>query len=273
MATRDEAVREKILREVMKELLRIDWRARPPEIGRRVHRVVRTGSGVDDPYDGVKKKYNDLALSLYPKLSAMVEKSADPLLTAVKLAIAGNIVDFGALTEFDLEETINEVMSKGFAIDDFDILEHKLQHAKTMLYIADNAGEIVLDKLFIETMLTIRKLEQITFVVKGGPIINDATQKDVHHITLAKLPHIKFFTVSNGDPDTGPERGSPEFLQMLKETDLNIAKGQGNYEALSEQRNIFFLLMAKCPIVADDLGVDTGDIVLKWSDRSDRSSH
>lgn len=269
MAVRDEAARERILREVMRELLRTDWRARPPEMARRVHRIVRTISGIDDPYEGVKKKYNELALSLYPRLSAMVEKSGNPLLTAVKLAIAGNIVDFGALSQFDLEGTIDEVVSKGFTIDDFEILKKKLQDAKSMVYTADNAGEIVFDKLLIETMLTIRPLEQITFVVKGGPIINDATLKDVHHVGLAKLPGIKLFTISNGDPNTGPQRDSPEFLDMLKETDLNIAKGQGNYEALSEQRNIFFLLMAKCPILADDLGVDIGDVVLKWSGRSE----
>jgi len=271
MAACDEAVRERILREVMKELLRADWSAKPPEIGRRVDKIVRTISGIDDPYKEVKNKCNDLALSLYPRFRAMVEKSGTPLLTAVKLAIAGNIVDFGALSEFDLEQTVDEVMTKGFAIDDFKILKHKLQDAKSMVYIGDNAGEIVLDKLLIETMLTIRNLEQITFVVKGGPVINDATLKDVHHVGLAKLHNIKFITVSNGDPDTGPERDSPEFLEMLRETDLNIAKGHGNYEALSDQRNIFFLLMAKCPVVAEDLRVNIGDIVLKWSGTSETS--
>jgi len=271
MAACDEAVRERILREVMKELLRADWSAKPPQIGRRIDKIVRTISGIDDPYKEVKNKCNDLALSLYPRFHAMVGKSGKPLLTAVKLAIAGNIVDFGALSKFDLEQTIDEVMSKGFAIDDLKILKHKLQDAKSMVYIGDNAGEIVLDKLLIETMLTIRNLEQITFVVKGGPVINDATLKDVHHVGLAKLPNIKFFIVSNGDPGTGPDRDSPEFLEMLQETDLNIAKGHGNYEALSEQPDIFFLLMAKCPVVAEDLGVGVGDMVLKLSDRSETS--
>jgi len=269
MAACDEAVRERILRATMKELLRADWSAKPPEIGRRVDNIVRTISGIDDPYKEVKNKCNDLALSLYPRFHAMVEKSGNPLLKAVKLAIAGNIVDFGALTDFDLEQTIDEAMSKGFAIDDFKIFKHKLQDAKSMVYIADNAGEIVLDKILIETMLTIRNLKQITFIVKGGPVINDAALEDVHYVSLTRLPNIKVFTVSNGDAGTGPERDSPEFLEMLRETDLNIAKGHGNYEALSEQPDIFFMLMAKCPVVADDLGVDIGDIVLKWSHRSE----
>jgi len=259
---------EKIMREVMRELMTTDWTAKPHVIGRKVDKIVRVVTGIDDPHKEAKKKHNDLALSLYSKLSAMTSDSENPLFTAVKLAIAGNIIDLGALSEFDLDKTIREVMNKGFAIDDFKTLKHKLHDAKSMLYIADNAGEIVFDKLLIETMMTISKLQQVTFVVKGGPIINDATLKDAHDVSLTNLPNIKFFTVSNEAPGTGPDRDSPEFLEMLKTADLNIAKGHGNYEALSEQQNIFFLLMAKCPVVAGDLGVHIGDMVLKWSDRS-----
>jgi uncharacterized protein with ATP-grasp and redox domains len=133
-----------------------------------------------------------------------------------------------------------------------------LQKSEKIVYIGDNAGEIVFDRILLEEL----KGKEITFVVKGGPIINDATVEDAKFVSINKIAKIK--TVSNGEPKTGPKRNSKEFINLLKSADIVISKGQGNYEALSEvNANIFFLLKVKCPTIANDIGVKIGSIVVK----------
>jgi uncharacterized protein with ATP-grasp and redox domains len=260
----DEELQEKVLREVTKNLLESDWNLTPPELAHKVHRIVRSVTNENDPYKEVKKKSNDLVLKMYPALKAKVEESKDPLRTAVRFAIAGNIIDFGPLQEFNLEEAIKEVLKKKFAIDDYEKLKEKLKDAETLLFFADNAGEIGFDKLLIETFLEAKSVEKISFVVKGGPIINDATLEDSTYMGLCDLPNVEFLALSNGETGTGPERNSREVKRWIRNHDLVISKGQGNYEGLSENDGLFFLLMAKCPVISSDLGVEVGDIVLKY---------
>jgi uncharacterized protein with ATP-grasp and redox domains len=121
-----------------------------------------------------------------------------------------------------------------------------------------------LDKLLVETFLEQKQFERIDFVVKGGPIINDATLEDAQYVGLDLLPNSDFLVISNGEPQTGPERSSQTVKQWINSYDLVISKGQGNYEGLSEHNGLFFMLMAKCPIIASDLGVTVGDIILKY---------
>jgi uncharacterized protein with ATP-grasp and redox domains len=260
----DEELHEKVLREVTKTLLKSNWDATPPELAYEVHRIVKSLTHEKDPYREVKKDSNDLVLKMYPALKAKVEASRDPLRTAVRLAIAGNIIDFGPLQGFNLEETVKEVLKKQFAIDDYEKLKEKLKVAETLLFFTDNAGEISFDKLLVETFLETRSLEKIRFVVKGGPIINDATLEDAKYVGLCNLPNAEFLTMGNGEAGTGPERSSQTVKRWIKNHDLVISKGQGNYEGLSEHNGLFFLLMAKCPVIASDLNVEVGDIILKF---------
>jgi uncharacterized protein with ATP-grasp and redox domains len=260
----DEELHEKVLREVTKKLLESDWNLTPPELAHEVHEIVKRIANVRDPYEEVKKESNDLVLKMYPALKEKVEKSDDPLRTAVRLAIAGNIIDFGPLQGFSLEEAIREVLKKKFAIDDYEELKEKLTNAETLLFFADNAGEIGFDKLLVETLLKAKNFEKINFVVKGGPIINDATLEDATYMGLCDLPNVGFLKLSNGEAGTGPERNSQEVKSWIRKSDLVISKGQGNYEGLSENDGLFFLLMAKCPVIASDLDVKVGDIVLKY---------
>lgn len=262
--TDDEKLQSHVLREVMKKLLELRWDSTPPEVAHEIHRIVRELTKERDPYKRVKKDCNDFVLKLYPKLKEKVEKSEDPLRTAVRLATAGNVIDFGALQEFNLEETIEEVLKKRFAIDDYEKLKEKLRDARTLLYFTDNAGEIGFDRLLIETILKEKSFERIDFVVKGGPIINDATLEDALYMDLDELPNVGFLTISNGEPGTGPERDSQEVKSWIDEHDLVVSKGQGNYEGLSDFDGIFFILMAKCPVIASDLKVDSKAIVLKY---------
>jgi uncharacterized protein with ATP-grasp and redox domains len=260
----DEKLHERVLREVAKKLLESNWDLTPPELAHQVHSIVRRITNEKDPYKEVKRESNDLVLKIYPELEEKVKKSRDPLRTAVRLAIAGNIIDFAVLQEFNLEETIREVLKKQFVVDDYEKLKEKLKDAETLLFFVDNAGEIGLDKLLVETFLETKKLEKIDFVVKGGPIINDATLEDAVYMGLDRLPNSKFLTISNGEARTGPARSSQTVKKWIKEHDLVISKGQGNYEGLSEHNGLFFMLMVKCPIIASDLGVEVGDIILEY---------
>jgi uncharacterized protein with ATP-grasp and redox domains len=260
----DEELNEKVLREVTKTLLKSNWDLTPPELAHEVHRIVKSLTHEKDPYREVKKESNDLVLKMYPALKAKVEASRDPLRTAVRLAIAGNIIDFGPLQGFNLEETVKEVLKKKFAIDDYEKLKEKLKVAETLLFFTDNAGEISFDKLLVETFLETRNLKKIRFVVKGGPIINDATLEDAKYVGLCDLPNAEFLTMGNGEAGTGPERRSQTVKRWIQNHDLVISKGQGNYEGLSEHNGLFFLLMAKCPVIASDLNVEVGDIILKF---------
>lgn len=250
---------EDALREVMSYLLSVSWDKAPPEIDYEVQKIIRKFAG-GDPYADIKRKSNEKALSIYPYCRKIVEESGDQIKTAVKIAIAGNIVDFGALSSHDLEGTLKRVLSSELAVDHYDMLKRKLDKSSSVLYFADNAGEIVFDKLLIETMLKFRDLK-ITFVVKGGPLINDATPEDVKQIDL---DFAEIRTVSNGEPGTGPDRRSDEVLRWIKGHDIVISKGQGNYEVLDEFKGIFHMLMVKCPVVAESLGLKVGDAVLLY---------
>ncbi|MBN1358685.1 DUF89 family protein [Candidatus Bathyarchaeota archaeon] len=260
----DEELHQKVLREVAKKLLESNWDATPPELAHEVHRIVKRLTKENDPYKQVKKESNDSVLKMYPALKKQVGDSSDPLRTAVRLSIAGNIIDFGPLQNFNLENTIREVLKKKFSIDDYARLKEKIRDAETLLFFTDNAGEIGFDKLLIETILQTKKFKEIRFVVKGGPIINDATLEDAVYMGLCDLPNTEFLKISNGEAGTGPERNSQKVKSLIKSHDLVISKGQGNYEGLSEHNGLFFLLMAKCPVIASDLGVKVGDIILKY---------
>jgi uncharacterized protein with ATP-grasp and redox domains len=267
LATDDPRVQEEVLRRVMRRLTEMGWVGTPPQLVRAsgVAELIEELTGVDDPYRDLKRASNDEALAIVDEVKSLIARHEDPLRAAVKVAIAGNIIDFAALDTYDLRATIEKVMKQKPAIDDYSRLREEVLSAETLLYFADNAGEIVFDKLLIEEMIRARgrPFKRISFVVKGGPIINDATIEDALYVGLDKLPNIEFRKVSSGKPGTGPERSSPEVLSWIRSHDLVIAKGQGNYEDLSSVEGVYFLLMAKCPVVAEDLGVKVGDIVIK----------
>ena len=231
----------------------------PPETGREVYRIVREVTGVNDPFASLKDESIRKALALYPSFKEVVETSGDPLETAVRLAVAGNIIDFGADPDFKLEQDIQEALRREPAINHFNVLKNKLKGSREVLYLADNAGETVFDKIFIEAMA-----KPVVYAVRDRPVINDATVEDAIKSGLDEVARV----VSSGcdAPGVIPNRCSEEFLDLFQRADLIISKGQGNYETLSsEQRPVFYLLKAKCPVIARDLGVKQGDTVIKYS--------
>lgn len=257
VATGDEQLLKRILDELGAMLSHVSLESTPPEIGRLVYRMVREITKNPDPFREMKHRSTQKALELYPSLRRRVEESSGGLLTAIKSAIAGNVIDFGPSGSFDIDADVNEVLEKDFAICDYSAFRRYLAASKRVLYIGDNAGETVFDRLLIEQMN-----KPVVFVVRETPVINDATAEDAVQAGLDQVATI----VSSGTdaPGTILSTCSPEFRQMLDRSEFIIAKGQGNYEGLSnEDRLIFFLLRAKCQIIADDIGVAEGDIVLK----------
>ena len=261
--TKDEKLQEDILRAVIKQLQDLDWGKSPPDISHTVHKIVRDMTGAEDPYRDVKKHYNDIALEMYPKYRKIVEDSPDPLLSAVRLAIAGNVIDFGASSRFDLTDTIKKVMGKDFSVFHYSRLKASLGKARTITFLSDNTGEIVFDRILLETIYNEYDIEKTRFGVKGAPIINDATVEDAVYVGIDDLDNVEFININVGPSNTGLKRTGREFQEILNGSDTIISKGQGNYEALSENESIFFMLIAKCPVIASDLGVDIGDIILK----------
>jgi len=260
MAVDDEAVRGQVMREVERAFRDMDMRQSPPVMGQRIHRIIRQATGNRDPYREVKDRFNRLALELYPALKARVKGSAGPTEAAVRLAIAGNIIDSGANSGLD-EGHVRAAVESAFAeplVGDAEEFAEAVSTAEKILYLADNAGEIVFDRLLIEIL----PLEKVTVAVRGAPVINDATLEDAEKAGLLDLVEV----IENGSdaPGTILDDCNDEFRKRFREADLIIAKGQGNYETLSEvDKEIFFLLKVKCPVIARDIGCEIGTMVLR----------
>lgn len=262
-ASSDELIQRRVLDSVAKMVPDLPLEERPPAIAQRVYRAVHDITGNADPYREMKSQANQTALSLYPRLKEIVVGSDDPLLAACKLAIAGNSIDFGPqVLHTDLDTIVDSALSVPFVCDDYQQFRSEVASCTRLLYLGDNAGEIVFDRLLVEQLLQYNRQLDITFVVREAPIINDATMEDAVVVGLDKLARV----VSNGSdaPATILSQCSPEMLEMFNSADIIIAKGQGNYESLSdEDANIFFLLKCKCHVVADLLDVNVGDAVLR----------
>jgi len=255
--TDDQAVQEKVRKSVMVELLDAPLDSSPPLIARTIYSIVDNITGRYDPYKSLKMEYNRIAMGMYPDLKDIVDRSDDRLFTAVKLAIAGNIIDFGADIQFDVEETIKDVLTKKFAINDYPLFVESLEDSENILYLADNAGEVGFDRILIEEIID---YADVVYAVKKKPIINDATIDDAIFCGIDSIAEI---VTTSDTPGTILERCDPEFVEIYRSADVIISKGQGNYETLSEEAgNIFFMLLAKCPVIAADLGVGIGDAVL-----------
>ena len=262
-ATDDEQVHERLLREVLRASGEMDLRQSPPAMGRDIHRLIRKLSGLSDPYKDIKVACNRLALQLYPELKERILGSDDPFETAVRLAIAGNIMDFGVNARLSTSAVHDAIASSLGQLLDANAMKEFAQtvaEATTILYLADNAGEIVFDRLLIEQMPS----EKVTVAVRGAPIINDATMEDAVATGLTQLVEV----IDNGSdaPGTILDDCDERFRNRFDEADMVIAKGQGNYETLSDvEKDIFFVLKAKCPVIARDLGCEVGSLVLQRS--------
>jgi uncharacterized protein with ATP-grasp and redox domains len=224
-----------------------------------IHRILRQETGVD-PYRLVKEEYNRIALDKLPSLRKQAAGSGDPLAGGVRVAIAGNVIDFGIYERFDLDRAIDESFQLPLSGAEYSAFVSAVGSARRMLYLCDNAGEIVFDRVLLEILRDAGK--ELTAVVKGAPVINDATLDDAEAAGIAEFADV----IDNGNDGIGTllESCSPRFMDAFRSADLIISKGQANYETLIETRDerIFYLFKVKCPVVANALNRENGDIVL-----------
>lgn len=264
-------MQKKVLNELAKELPKFSLTSSPPEMGRVIYGLVRRITRKKDPYSGIKKKSNKLALSIYGRLKKRVSSSRDKLLTAVELAVSGNIIDYGVKNSLDVHSEITKILNEENktikrekkAVFDYFKFKTELKRAGTVLYLADNAGEVVFDRILIEEIKRIYKNKRVVYAVKEEPIINDALYEDAVFCGINKTAEI----ISSGldSPGTVLKFCSKAFLSVYNKADMVISKGQGNFEALSNaERPVFFLFMAKCPVIAKHIGCNLGDIILSY---------
>jgi len=261
LGTKDELLQERILKDILPEIQIADI-SRPPAYATTfIHRKIRQLLG-KDPFKELKSEYNQVALCLYPTLKTTVEKSPDPLWTATRLAIAGNVIDFGIFTSVDIDGTILKALNNPLAVDNYSVFRNAISEADRILYLADNAGEIIFDRLLIETLISIGK--EIKAVVKGSPVINDSTMEDALESGLTEVCEV----IDNGSDAVGTILAwtSSTFQETFEDAQLIISKGQGNFETLAGiQKKIFFLFQSKCDVVSKELGLSTGSMLLKKS--------
>ncbi len=257
IATRDEKIIKRLLDEVGLMIKDLSLENTPPESADQVYRKIRELTGMPDPYQKIKVETTRKILAMYPSLKTRVQQSEDPLLTAIKMAIAGNVIDFGIDRPFDIEKEIDQVLKMDFAINHYEAFRNELNKTKSILYIGDNAGESVFDRILIEQMA-----KPTTFVVRGTAVINDVIYDDAVQAGIHEVATI--LSSGTSAPGASLDKCSPAFKQVFRDSNFIISKGQGNYEGLSQQKQpIFFMLKVKCHVIANDIGVNEGDIVLK----------
>jgi uncharacterized protein with ATP-grasp and redox domains len=256
----DEALHERVIKAALPEIEKADLSKSPAHATTFIHRKIREIIG-EDPFKVIKSEYNEKALVLYPTLRKLIKTSEDPLFTAARLAIAGNVIDFGIYTSIDMEGTVKKALSKEIAVDEFPLFKRAVEESTDILYLLDNAGEIVFDMLLIEFLSSIGKT--VTAVVKGAPVINDATREDALQAGLVRHCEI----IDNGSDCVGTilPMTSPGFRERFEKAPLIISKGQGNFETLmiEKKENVFFLFQAKCGVVAKMLSLPQGAMLLK----------
>jgi uncharacterized protein with ATP-grasp and redox domains len=263
----EEHVRRQVINGALKHLQNVDLNLTPPELGKQIFDIIYRITGNKDPYHEIKLRLNTFFLEQYNNFKRLVYLNEDPVLLSAKLAVSGNILDFDSNEDLEqIQIIIEKTHKQQFTINHYPLFLNDLAHAKNVLYLADNAGEIVFDKLFIEVLKRFypERGHKFTVVVRGAPIINDATLEDARLIELHKVATV----IDNGDraPATILNNVSEKMRRHYDQADLVISKGQGNFETLHEENKlVYFMLEVKCPVISNILHVPEGSIIFKRS--------
>jgi uncharacterized protein with ATP-grasp and redox domains len=267
LSSDSESLQRQAINRVMHYLQEADFQVSPPELGKRIFHILQDLTGNSDPYWSQKQIFNQRALDIYHELKRLIYMNDDPVFLAAKLALSGN---FFHLNTDDLNKNLHQyvenIQLKKFAVDDYFQFLEDLGMARNILYLADNAGEIVFDKLFIEVLKRFypERSHQFTVVVRGAPIINDATLEDAQLIDMDEVAHV----IDNGDaaPATILRNVSDTMREYYENADLIISKGQGNFESLhDENKLIYFMFQVRCPVIAAEIQSAEGSLILKRS--------
>lgn len=258
IATDEREKQRKVLNLISREIESINLALPPAIISKRVYEIVSEVAGIEDPFRQIKERSNREALSMLPHLKEKVFSSKDPLYSALLVAVAGNIIDLGIGYSYDLSKDVENIINSRFVLDDYQEFKAEIKNGKNLLYLGDNAGEIVFDRILVEELL--KRGVNVKFCVKSKPIINDATMEDAKIAGLTKL--VPVIETGNNSIGIDFESISDELKREFLKADIIIAKGHGNFETCyGLPYRIYFLLKAKCDVVSRALGVRTGDIV------------
>jgi damage-control phosphatase, subfamily I len=258
----DPAIHLEVMKELARHVAGLSVLGNPAVASQPAYEVASAVTGVADPYAEIKRETNRAAMAVAEDIRRVIASSGDPLDAALHAAAAGNVIDLGIGHEFDIEKDIEAFMHRDFAFSAIDDFRDELGPGRKLLYLGDNAGEIVFDALLVEQLLA--GGTEVTFTVKSGPIINDATMEDAESTGMTSLVPV----LETGSADIGIhwERCSDAFRSAFEMADVIVAKGHGNFETCNARpENVYFLLKAKCELVAKEIGCALGDIVFLHS--------
>lgn len=254
---------KEIMEEVEKRSQNFDFNEVPPFVAKDVYEYLAEEIGTEDPLENLKQESIKKALTYVPLVEEKIQNSKDKLFTAIKTAVAGNVIDFATTKEFCLDEEINSIFQTDFAINDYKTFKKELEKTNCLIILADNAGENVFDKVLIKTLKDLYPNVKIYYATRGKAIINDISVKEAIQIGIDEYCEV----ISTGvdTPGLHKKRASKEFLELFDKTPLVLSKGMGNFECLEEHKDkkIFFLFKVKCDVVANKISRTVGEIILK----------
>ena len=258
----DEKTSAEILRKAGFILSKYDLNVQPPVVASEVYEMISEVSKKDDLYEKEKKEAIQEALKFKEFLKTRLEKSKEKLLDASKIAVAGNVIDLGVNQSYDLTKEIKKIFEMDFFRNDFNEFKQNILNAKTICYLADNAGENVFDELLIEAIKECNKDVKVFYIVRGKPVINDVTIKDLKGLEIFDLAEVIDSGVNS--PGFCLSKANKKSLDIFNNCDLVISKGMGNFECLYEEakREIFYLFKVKCDVVARKSASKKGEYML-----------
>ncbi|AXX87599.1 damage-control phosphatase ARMT1 family protein [Malaciobacter marinus] len=259
----DDKSSKELMDEVNKKAKKFDFSRTPPFVAKEVYELLSIKSNLKDPLYLLKQNSIKNAISYLPIIKKQIQNSEDKLFTAIKAAVAGNVIDFAVTKEFSLEDEIKTVFHTPFSINHYKIFKEELEKHNELLILSDNAGENVFDKELIKVLNLLYPNLQITYATRGKPIINDITTKEAIQIGIHK--HCKVISTGVDTPGMEKSQASKEFLQIFENAPLILAKGMGNFECLESYNDnrIFFLFKVKCEVVANKVSKNLADLILK----------
>ncbi len=260
--TTDPSVQWQVVRRVCDLAAGVSPDICPPQFAEMVYDAIAHVTGNPDPFVAAKQRANDIALSLVPRFKAILGTTTDPLLAAIKFAIAGNSMDLGVVREYgDVGALADSMLAAPLGVDDYASFVDSLRRAEHVVVVGDNNGELVFDRLLIAEMRRLRSC-RYTYVVRGRPVINDVTLSDAMSVGMGEVAAL--MDTGSGAPALVLSDSSPEAVRCFMDASMVVCKGQGNYEALSDApRDVFFLLVVKCGVVSRHVGAPVGVAVVK----------
>ncbi len=248
----DEEERFIFTKEILREISSYPDDMTAPFLNSKVMKILKENININDLYFKEKQLYNNKMLLIEEDIMDIINSSDDKLLSALKYAMAGNFIDFGAMKNVDdklLAKIINTALKQEVDISTYEIFKKEILNAKKLCYILDNTGEVVFDKLLIKIIKELNQRIEIDIIVRGEPVLNDVTYKDAINVEIDKFGKI----IENGTdiPGTDIKEINQETRKSLFSSDLIISKGQGNFETLyGTDANIYYIFLCKCNMFA-----------------------